>query len=448
VSLITPCVFPMIPITVSFFLKQAEKPNGKPVLLAMVYSGTIIAILTVAAVALLSLFQWLSVNPIMNFAIGGLFVYFALSLFGMYEIELPSFLARFTSSREGQGGLLGTVFMALTFTILSFACVAPFLGGFGGTAAGGEVGLLHRILGGLAFATTFAAPFFLLALFPTLLKKLPQSGSWLNSVKVVMGFLELAAAFKFLRAGELVMQPRATIFTFDLVLGVWVALAVLCGFYLLNLYRLPHDEPADHITVPRLLLGAGFLGLAFYMLPALFKVGLEGEAQRPAGTLYAWVNSFLLPEPSEGKASLSWSGNLKQALDDARGKSGLVFVDFTAKNCTNCKLNEDNIFTKPEVKSLLEKYHRVQLYQDYVPNEFYSSAARARFGSGLERQEQDGVVNREFESKAFNTIQRPLYAILQSRPNNTIAVLGVYGEGTISNQAEFVQFLQKPLEAK
>src|SRR5204863_3695042 len=136
--------------------------------------------------AFLSFFRWLSVNPLMNFALGGLFIFFALSLFGMYEIELPSGLARFTSAREGQGGLVGTMFMALTFTIISFACVAPFLGGFGGTSAGSQISLLDRVLGGFAFAVTFASPFFVLALFPTLLKKLPRSGSWLNSVKVVM----------------------------------------------------------------------------------------------------------------------------------------------------------------------------------------------------------------------------------------------------------------------
>src|SRR5262249_11777458 len=199
VSLITPCVFPMIPITVSYFLKQSEKEHHKPITMALVYCATIIVVLTIAAVALLSFFRGLSTNPIMNFVIGGLFIFFALSLFGMYDIELPSGLARFTSAREGKGGLVGPMFLAPTFTCISFAWVAPFLGGFGGTAAGSNLTWVHRILGGLAFSVTFASPFFILALFPTLLKKMPKSGSWLNTVKVIMGFLELAAAFKFLR---------------------------------------------------------------------------------------------------------------------------------------------------------------------------------------------------------------------------------------------------------
>src|SRR5262249_12227155 len=161
---------------------------------------------------------------------------------GMYDIELPRGLVRFTSAREGQGGLVGVVFMALTFTIISFACVAPFLGGFGGTAATSNLGLSHRLLGGFAFAATFASPFFILALFPNLLKRLPQSGSWLNSVKVVMGFLELAAALKFFRQGELVLLDMPSLFTYDLVLGMWIAIGLLCGLYLLNIYRLPHDS--------------------------------------------------------------------------------------------------------------------------------------------------------------------------------------------------------------
>src|SRR5262249_37917595 len=241
VSLITPCVFPMIPITVSYFLKQSEKEPPRPLTMAAVYCGTIIVVLTVAAVLLLSFFRLLSINPIMNFGMGLLFVFFALSLFGWYEIELPSGLAQFTSAREGQGGLVGTVFMALTFTIISFACVAPFLGGFSGTAAATRP-LWHNLLGGLAFSVTFASPFFFLALFPALLRKLPKSGSWLNSVKVVMGFLELAAAFKFFRTAELIHSGASpSVFTFDFVLGLWIAMSVLCGLYLIGVFRLPHD---------------------------------------------------------------------------------------------------------------------------------------------------------------------------------------------------------------
>ncbi len=450
VSLITPCVFPMIPITVSYFLKQSEKENHRPVAMALVYTTTIVVVLTVAAVLLLSFFRWLSVNPIMNFAIGALFVYFALSLFGMYEIELPSFLTRYTTAKQGQGGMVGTVFMALTFTIVSFACVAPFLGGFGGTASGSGITLLHRVLGGLAFAATFASPFFVLALFPNLLKRMPKSGSWLNSVKVVMGFLELAAALKFFRAGELVLIPEATVFTFDLVLGMWVALALLCALYLINVFRLPHDSPAENIGVPRFLFGFAFLSLALYLAPALLKI-TDGENARPHGSVYAWVDSFLLPEPSQGRGDLNWSGNLALAVADAReqarktGQRQFLFVDFTGETCTNCKLNERNVFSKPEVKELFRPYRLVQMYTDKVPDKLFSDALRSRFGQDTSRQRADAAANLDFQKAAFNTEELPLYVVLEPRPDGTIAVIDQYKKGLIRDVAEFAQFLKAPL---
>jgi thiol:disulfide interchange protein DsbD len=451
VSLITPCVFPMIPITVSFFLKQSEKAHHRPVTMALVYCLTIVVVLTISAVALLSFFRWLSVNPIMNFALGALFVIFALSLFGMYDLELPSFLTRFTSTRESKGGLVGVMFMALTFTIVSFACVAPFLGGFGGTAAGSNYTLLHRVLGGFAFAATFAAPFFILALFPNLLRKMPKSGSWLNNVKVVMGFLELAAALKFFRAGELVNSPTAAFFTYDLVLGMWIALALLCGAYLLNLYRLPYDTPAESIGVPRLIFGALFLSLSFYLLPALFRFSEDGEKQRPNGTIYAWIDSFLLPEPSEGKEELNWSGNLMKAVHEARAARQntrtpqLVFVDFTGETCTNCKFNEKTVFTKADIKKLFQPYRLVQLFTDKVPDKYYSSELRAAFGNSTSRQTTDAEVNLKFQRDTFGTEQLPLYVILEPLPDGKIRVVSRYEEGKINNAEAFAQFLREPL---
>lgn len=445
VSLITPCVFPMIPITVSYFLKQSEKEHHKPVTMALVYCATIVIVLTIAAVALLSFFRGLSTNPIMNFVIGGLFIYFSLSLLGMYEIELPNSLARFTSAREGQGGLAGTMFMALTFTIISFACVAPFLGGFGGTAASSNLTLLHRILGGLAFALTFASPFFILALFPTLLKKMPKSGSWLNTVKVVMGFLELAAALKFLRAGELVILPQPTLFTYDFVLGLYIALSLLAGLYLLNVYRLPHDSPVENLGVPRVLFSLVFLGLAFYLTPALFKTGERGQSQRPNGAVFAWLDSFLLPDEQE--SDLPWVGTLEKGLAQARLQKKLVFVDFTGKTCTNCKLNEREVFPKSNVKDLLKQYSLVALYTDVVPDKFYPPEIQAKFGNSTTKQREDADANLKFQREKFDTEQLPLYVILEPLPGGSYRVVNTYDEGRILNQSAFLEFLSKPLEA-
>jgi thiol:disulfide interchange protein len=347
ISLLTPCVFPIIPITVSFFLKQSEKQHHNALQMALVYSATIVSVLTAGAVLLLRFFQELSQYGGTNLVLGALFLFFALSLLGMYEIRLPTSLANYTSAQEGRGGLLGTVFMALTFTIISFTCVAPFLGGFAGINVQSRP-WYEIVLGGLAFSVTFAAPFFLLALFPTLLRQLPKSGSWMNALKVVMGFLELAAALKFFRAAELLGFGKAQFLTYDLVLGIYVALAFLCGLYLLNLYRLPHDHDVpENLGVTRLLFSVVFLSLAFYLLPALFKHE-TGEPQRPAGSVFAWLDAFLLPEPldntspgiptaeqsaaagpTKASAHLTWFGNLEKGLQIARDQGKLIFLDFT-----------------------------------------------------------------------------------------------------------------------
>lgn len=342
VSLLTPCVFPMIPITVSYFLKQSEKQGHRPVAMASVYSVTIVAVLTLGGVFLMASFQEFSQHWSTQVVLGILFLVFALSLFGMYDLTLPSGLANLTSSQEGRGGLVGTMFMALTFTIISFTCVAPFYGGFIGLSAQSATDKVRLVAGALAFSSAFASPFFVLALFPTLLRSMPKSGSWMNTVKVVMGFLELAAALKFLRAGELVLHGKADLFTYDLVLGMYIAIAVACGLYLLNLYRLPHDhEPVEQLGVPRLLFSLLFLSLGMYLLPGLFKTA-TGEAQQPNGVVFSWLDSFLLPDATEPKTSavaapgsgervqqLTWLGNLDKGLQDAQDKRRLVFIDFT-----------------------------------------------------------------------------------------------------------------------
>jgi thiol:disulfide interchange protein len=445
ISLITPCVFPMIPITVSYFLKQSEKEHHRPVVMASIYSATIVVVLTLAAAFLLSIFRWLSVLPLTNYFLGGLFIFFALSLFGMYEIELPTSLAQFTSSREGKGGVVGTVFMALTFTIISFACVAPFLGGFSGTAAKDRP-LWHNLLGGLAFSVTFASPFFFLALFPALLRKLPKSGSWLNSVKVVMGFLELAAAFKFFRSAELVQTAGApSFFTFDLVLGLWIALCVLCGLYLIGVFRLPHDTPEEHVSVPRMLFSGAFFCLALYLAPALFK-NAAGQPQRPTGTIYAWIDSFLLPE-SKGAGDIPVTGNLDYAVTAARehrkktGQPKRIFIDFTGVSCTNCKINESNVFAKPNVAKLFEPYIVVQLYTDIVPKEFYAAEALATNDG---RQTSDAKqVNLPFQVKVFGTEVLPLYVVIEPELDGTIRTLGAV-QGRIFEEQKFMEFLRNP----
>ncbi len=445
ITLLTPCVFPMIPITVSFFLKQSEQKHVNPLAHALVYCGVIVVVLGIAALTLLGTFRTISNHWLTNYLIGGLLVAMALSLFGLFELTLPASLTRFTSSRESQGGLAGTVFMALTFTTVSFTCVAPFLGGFAGMAASGKYPYWQLAAGAFAFSATFAAPFFLLALFPSLLKSLPRSGGWLNSVKVVMGFLELAAAVKFFRTGELSVTSQPTFFTYDLALGMIVALAFMCGMYLVNVYRVGHDAPLESIGVVRLMTGFAFLSLGIYLVPGLFGTG-DGERHRPSGVVFAWVDAFLLPDHTGGDG-LTWSGDLKRAIEESRksGRDQYVFVDFTGTNCQNCRLNERNVFTKQQVKELFRRYKLVQLYTDKVPEELYPNGQREKL-AGSHRQWADGAANSWFQREAFGSEQLPLYVILKPS-NSAVEVVGVYDEGKINDVAAFEEFLRKPFAA-
>jgi thiol:disulfide interchange protein DsbD len=331
--------------------------------------------------------------------------------------------------------------MALTFTIVSFTCVAPFLGGFGGMAASGQFSWLELILGALVFSTTFAAPFFVLALFPSLIKKLPKSGSWLNSVKVVMGFLEIAAALKFFRTAELRILPEPTYLTYDLVMGIWVALAVICGLYLLNLFRLNHDEPQEHIGVVRMLLGLGFIALGIYLSPALFKHD-RGDNQRPAGVVYAWVDSFLLPDPSEpSKEELPWSANLKGTIDEARkelektGKPQYIFLDNTGVTCTNCKINERTIFPRAEIHKLFGNFHLVQHYTDEVPAAFYPSPVTD------DRRIGEAESNLKFQREVIKDETLPRYVTFEVTKDK-VYMRGIYQEAKINDVAAFAEFLR------
>jgi len=189
------------------------------------------------------------------------------------------------------------------------------------------------------------------------------------------------------------------------------------------------------------------LGLAVYLTPALFRVGPEGQKQRPAGVAYAWIDSFLLPEPGKHADGLAWSGDLKKAIDESRTAAGrsaerqLIFIDFTGVTCKNCRINEQDVFTKDEIKDLFKKYRLVQLYTDTVPKEYYPKSAP------IGRREADAAANLAFQLKAFGTEQLPLYVILEPQPGDKIDVVGVYPEGKINDVPAFIEFLRKPLEA-
>lgn len=419
-ALLTPCVFPMIPITVSFFTHQGETGKGKPITNAIIYTLGIIATFSILGIILAltlgaSGANQLAANPWVNIFIAALFIYFALSLFGMYEIELPSALRQYSLKQEGRGGVMGTLFMAVTFTLTSFTCTVQFVGLLLVAASQGQ--WFWPMIGMVVFSAAFALPFFFLALFPQYLAKMPKSGAWLNSVKVVMGFLELAAAFKFISNTDLVWGWG--FFSHNTVLAVWAVLMLLTGIYLLGKIQLPHDSPLASISVPRLMLSTVFLTFGLYLTSGLF-------GQKIHGLIYSYLPPIVESESGAVRTNgasiaeeFNWYRNLDEGLVKARETGKSVFIDFTGYTCTNCRWMEANTFTKTEVKHRFGEMILVQLYTDGGPNH---------------RE------NQQYEIDRFGTAALPFYVILS--PDDDIITTF---PGMTRSLDDFLDFLDKGL---
>lgn len=419
-ALLTPCVFPMIPITVSYFIHQGELENQKPIKQASVYGLGIISTFTILGMFLAvtlgaSGANQLAANPWVNLFIGALFTYFALSLFGMYEIQLPSRLRQLVQKQEGRGGYAGTLFMAITFTLTSFTCTVQFVGLLLVAAAQGH--WLWPALGMVIFSAAFALPFFFLALFPQYLARMPKSGGWLNSVKVVMGFLELAAAFKFFSNTDLVWNWQ--FFTHTSVLSVWTILMFFTGMYLLGKIQLPHDSKLEAISVPRMLMSIFFLTFALYLGTGLFG--------RP---IHGLIYSYLPPKLTEeigmisemnGGEEFKWFTELDDAFVEANIQGKNIFLDFTGYTCTNCRWMESNMFTKNEVKERFKKFVLVRLYTD---------------GGENHREKQ------QYEIDRFGTAALPFYVLLSPEDD----VLGKF-PGLTRDLDIFLKFLDKGIKS-
>ena len=418
-SLATPCVFPMIPITVSYFTKSAETNRASGLRLAIVYCFGIIFTFTGLGLGLAAFLgatgiNQFAANPWVNLLITAVFLGFALNLFGLYQIGIPSSVLTRLSSVGSGSGYASTLLMGLTFTLTSFTCTVPFVGTVLVATSQGD--WLWPAMGMLGFSVVFAAPFFVLALVPRLLVSLPKSGGWLNSVKVTMGFLEVAAAMKFISNVDLVWHWG--IFTREVVLAIWIATAVLATVYLLGKFRLPHDSPIESLGVLRMCSALLFLAIGFYLFTGLMGASIgELDAFLPPRT----AGQFTLTGGSRGE-ELTWHTRLESALAQARSEQKLVFVDFTGYTCTNCRWMEANIFPLPAVHAALLQYVRLQLYTD---------------GAGKEYED-----NQAYQKENFGTVALPLYAILDARGNKLAAFPGM-----TRNPEEFVRFLTRPAAA-
>ncbi len=436
-ALLTPCVFPMIPITVSFFLKQAEKEHHNAIGMATLYCLGIIGTFTIIGLAVSIFFGGSGMTeaanlPWLNIFIAAVLVFFGMNMLGMFEIQVPSWMLSWSSSKEQQGGFLGVLFMSLTFTLVSFTCTFAFVGTLLPMAAQGDY--YWPILGMLAFSTAFASPFFFLALFPSFLKKMPQSGGWMNRVKVTMGLIEIGAAFKFLSVADIGWFSVPYLFDYALVMTSWMVICIVAGIYLLGFFRLPHDTAADSIGVLQLSFAMTFLGFAAYLATGIFG------AHPPEGAVWQQIAAFAPPTFETGEDAdlgptlehdgLLYALDVEQAINYAGAKKQPLFYDFTGVNCVNCRFMEINVLSQKENRDLLEKFVRVQLYIDTIPAM-----------SDKEQIEKLLAKNRTLQAEWFKSVSMPAYAIVSPDGKK---ILSSY-KGKERNSGEFTRFLKAGL---
>jgi len=414
-SLVTPCVFPMVPITVSYFTRRAGQTRRAAIAQALVYGLGIVLTFTLVGFTLAVAFGASGLNrfaadPWLNLGVTALFLAFALSLFGVWEIALPSRLVTAAANAEsGRGAFAGTLLMGLAFTLTSFTCTAPFLGTLLVVASQGD--WQWPLAGMIAFSTIFALPFVLLALAPNWLASLPRSGPWLVAVKAVMGLLEIAAAMKFLSNVDLVWHWG--IFTRPVVLIVWTAIAFVLVLYLIGLIRLGRAPRLSRPGFARWTAVAAGIALGVWLASGL------------TGNRLGELEAFLPPADLAGMApgsELRWIINdYDAALAVAKQTGQPVLVDFTGYTCTNCRWMEANMFPRPDVSRELARYVRLRLYTD---------------GQGeMYRRYQ------QLEQTMFGTVALPFYAVL--KPDGAPVV--TFG-GLTRDPAEYINFLRRGLE--
>lgn len=382
-ALMTPCVFPMVPMTVSFFIKgSGSKAQGR--FRATMYGFFIVAlyVLPIAALILITrftggdgvtedIFNWLSTHWIPNIIFFVIFMIFAASFFGAFEITLPSSLVNKSDAGAEKGGLVGIFFMALTLVLVSFSCTGPIVGSVIIESMNG--GIWMPIITMTAFAVAFALPFTLLAWFPSMLKNMPKSGGWLNSVKVVLGFIEVALGLKFLMTAD--QTYHWGILDREIYLAIWIVVFTLLGLYLLGKIRFAHDDKVEHVSVKRLAMAIVVFSFVVYMIPGMFGAPLNGiSGYLPPMTSQDFRvegdNSNLNASVKYGDKlhlphNLKGYFDLEEAIEVAKKENKPIFVDITGHACNNCREMETRVWSDSRVKQILmDDYIICALYVD------------------------------------------------------------------------------------
>ncbi|MBD1432408.1 thioredoxin family protein [Sphingobacterium sp. DN00404] len=444
-AFIMPCIFPMVPLTVSFFTKKGGS-RAKGISQALLY-GLFIIVIYVALGMLITIafgsdaLNALSTNGIFNFLFFLILVVFAASFFGAFELTLPSSFVNKIDAQSDRGGLLGLFFMALSLALVSFSCTGPIIGTLLVEAASkGE--RLGPAIGMLGFSIALAIPFVLFAFFPSMLKSLPKSGGWLNSVKVVLGFLELALALKFLSNVDLAYHWNWL--DREVFLALWIAIFGLLGLYLIGKIPFAHDSPLQHLSVPRTMLAVIVFAFVAYMVPGMWGAPLKSISAflPPSATQDFDLSTVNFGTTATGTSSTGRQKkyyeifhergtpkgfdpyyDYEEGLAAAKELGKPVLIDFTGWNCVNCRKMEANVWTDPKVATLLrEEFVMVELFVDdrteLSPEEQYVSEYSGK------RIRTIGAKNSDFQASAFNSNSQPLYVIVDVEGNVLIPPSG------------------------
>ena len=455
IAVVTPCVFPMLPMTVSFFTKKSET-RSQGITRAFTFGLSIVGIY--ASLGLIFAFfglgpdfgNWLSTHWIPNVLFFVIFLVFAASFLGMFEITLPHQFVNKVDSKSSMGNFMGIFFMAFTLALVSFSCTGPVVGSLLIEAVGGK--FLKPLLGMASFGFGLALPFTLFAVFPSWLQNLPKSGGWLNSVKVVLGFVEIAFAFKFLSTADVVYHWG--ILDREIYLTIWIVIAILLGMYLLGKIKFSHDSDMPYIGVPRFGLAVLSFCFAVYMIPGLFGAPLKALS----GLLPPMSTQDFILGGKESHSSnagqtetkkvvtkhsdflelphgLTGYFDYKEALAASKATGKPIFVDFTGHACVNCRKMEEYVWAKPEVlKRLQNDFIIVSLYADerkeLPENEWYTSTRDNKVKKTIGEQNQDLQISK------YNFSAQPQYLVIDG---NEKQLSGPRFYDT--DEAAFVKFL-------
>jgi thiol:disulfide interchange protein DsbD len=447
IALLTPCVYPLIPMTVSFFTKQKGGKGlaflyGGFIVLIYVFFGTLLAFFAGASFA-----NFLSTHWIPNMLFFTIFILFGISFLGAFEIVLPSNLVNSVDAKSDKGGFIGVFFMAFTLVLVSFSCTGPLAGSI--LIAASQGAFLKPIIGMLGFSLAFAIPFTLFAIFPGFMQKLPKSGNWMNEVKVVLGFLEIALAFKFLSVADQVYHWH--LLDREIFLAIWIAIFTALTLYLFGKISLPHDGPAKNLSVPRTLFATAVLAFVIYLVPGMFGAPLKGlsgwlppmNSQDFKGSQTVesveQKNEALYSDFLELPLGLSGYFDFEQAKAAALKANKPLFIDFTGHGCVNCRKMEEYVWSDPAVlQRLKQDYVVVALYCDdkteLPEDKWYTSKV-----DGQEKKTL-GDQNLDFQISRFNSNAQPHYVLLDPRNDAKPMVPPVAFD---ANVAHFVTFLDQ-----